>query len=54
VSKKKQVIHVKDLVIKADNVTIQPTRHGGHHRRTRDPFFGIPLNHKEHDKGREE
>ncbi|HLR61657.1 MAG TPA: hypothetical protein VK097_04365 [Lentibacillus sp.] len=32
----KKVIHVKDLVIKADNVHIEPQRH---HQR-RDPFFG--------------
>ncbi|MBY7143126.1 hypothetical protein KFZ56_08655 [Virgibacillus sp. NKC19-3] len=31
-SDKKQVIHVKDLVIKADNVHIERPRH--------DPFFG--------------
>lgn len=31
----KKVIHVKDLVIKADNVIIE--RAPGHHR---DPFFG--------------
>lgn len=41
-SSKKQVIHVKDLVIKADNVKIEPRRHGG--GRARDPFFGPPLN----------
>ncbi|AIF45224.1 hypothetical protein [Virgibacillus sp. SK37] len=37
-SEKKQVIHVKDLIIKADNVYIEPT----HQRRPRevDPFFG--------------
>lgn len=35
VSERKQVIHVKDLVIKADNVYIEPTRQ--HHR---NPFFG--------------
>ncbi|HLR74348.1 MAG TPA: hypothetical protein VK077_03695 [Virgibacillus sp.] len=34
--KKKQVIHVKDLIIKADNVYIE---RGGHHHR-HDPFFG--------------
>ncbi|MFD1040697.1 hypothetical protein ACFQ3N_20255 [Virgibacillus byunsanensis] len=33
-SDKKQVIHVKDLVIKADNVRIEPQR------QRRDPFFG--------------
>ncbi len=32
-SEKKKVIYVKDLVIKADNVRIEPT-----HRK--DPFFG--------------
>lgn len=37
-SRKKQVIHVRDLVIKADNVIIEPPR------RKRDPFFGGPLN----------
>jgi hypothetical protein len=35
VSERKQVIHVKDLVIKADNVYIEPKR--PHHR---NPFFG--------------
>ncbi|MGY0694239.1 hypothetical protein ACW2QC_15910 [Virgibacillus sp. FSP13] len=34
-SDKKKVIHVKDLVIKADNVYVEPR----HHRRY-DPFFG--------------
>jgi hypothetical protein len=33
VSEKKKVIYVKDLVIKADNVRIEPTRR-------HDPFFG--------------
>ncbi|WP_077357180.1 hypothetical protein [Virgibacillus halodenitrificans] len=39
-SEKKQVIHVKDLVIKADNVYVEPTNQ----RRPRDvyPFFGRP------------
>ncbi|WP_277678585.1 hypothetical protein [Gracilibacillus dipsosauri] len=32
-SEKKKVIYVKDLVIKADNVRIEPTRR-------RDPLFG--------------
>ncbi len=32
-SEKKKVIYVKDLVIKADNVRIEPTRR-------HDPFFG--------------
>ncbi|SHM40882.1 hypothetical protein [Gracilibacillus kekensis] len=32
-SDKKKVIYVKDLVIKADNVRIEPTRR-------QDPFFG--------------
>ncbi|TFJ93626.1 hypothetical protein [Lentibacillus salicampi] len=32
----KKVIHVKDLVIKADNVHIEPQ----HRRPRRDPFFG--------------
>lgn len=36
-SEKKQVIHVKDLVIKADNVYIE-----GGRRPYRDPFFGFP------------
>lgn len=52
-SSKKQVIHVQDLVIKADNVIIEPRRR--HH--ARDPFFGTPLNRhrpdeesREHDK----
>lgn len=35
VSEKKQVIHVRDLVIKADNVIIE-----GKQQRRRDPFFG--------------
>ncbi|MFD2629677.1 hypothetical protein [Oceanobacillus kapialis] len=34
-SERKQVIHVKDLVIRADNVYIEPSR--PHHR---NPFFG--------------
>ncbi|WP_407271023.1 hypothetical protein [Radiobacillus sp. PE A8.2] len=34
--KKKKVIYVKDLVIKADNVTIEPPKR----RRPVDPFFG--------------
>ncbi|WP_217585909.1 hypothetical protein [Lentibacillus saliphilus] len=33
----KKVIHVKDLVIKAENVHIEPTR-----KRHRDPFFRRP------------
>ncbi|MEC5423583.1 hypothetical protein QGM71_08775 [Virgibacillus sp. C22-A2] len=36
--KPKQVIHVKDLVIKADNVHIQETER----RRRYDPFLGRP------------
>ncbi|MBP1969057.1 hypothetical protein J2Z83_001160 [Virgibacillus natechei] len=36
-SEKKQVIHVKDLVIKADNVIIEGTQQ---QQRRRDPFFG--------------
>ncbi|WP_099157110.1 hypothetical protein [Virgibacillus ndiopensis] len=32
---RRKVIHVRDLVIKADNVFIEPTR-----RSHRDPFFG--------------
>ncbi|RWZ55121.1 hypothetical protein EQV77_10745 [Halobacillus fulvus] len=42
-SEKKKVIHVNDLVIKADNVIIEPQHHDRHkdHRRDRvDPFFG--------------
>ncbi|UOR13107.1 hypothetical protein [Halobacillus amylolyticus] len=35
-SEKKKVIHVKDLIIKADNVVIEPQR--DHDRY--DPFFG--------------
>ncbi|WP_100011497.1 hypothetical protein [Lentibacillus sediminis] len=42
-SQKKQVIHVKDLVIKADNVHVERTRR----RRKRDPFFGFPIEEKE-------
>ncbi|WP_042224664.1 hypothetical protein [Oceanobacillus manasiensis] len=34
-SERKQVIHVRDLVIKADNVYIEPSR--SHHR---NPFLG--------------
>ncbi|MFD2045368.1 hypothetical protein ACFSTA_16910 [Ornithinibacillus salinisoli] len=34
-SENKKVIRVKDLVIKADNVYIEPQK-----RRERDPFFG--------------
>ncbi len=38
-SDKKQVIHVKDLVIKADNVVLDtPQRH----RPPRHPLFGFP------------
>lgn len=37
-SEHKKVIHVKDLVIKADNVHIEPERHRRGPRR--DPFFG--------------
>ncbi|QTM98707.1 hypothetical protein ERJ70_04985 [Sediminibacillus dalangtanensis] len=36
-SEKKKVIYVKDLVIKADNVTFEPPRQPRHHV---DPFFG--------------
>ncbi|WP_026571087.1 MULTISPECIES: hypothetical protein [Sediminibacillus] len=36
-SEKKKVIYVKDLVIKADNVTFEPPRQP---RRHVDPFFG--------------
>ena len=36
-SDKKKVIYVKDLVIKADNVTIEPPKR---HHRPFDPFFG--------------
>lgn len=43
-SDQKKVIHVKDLVIKADNVHIEPQR-----RPYRDPFFGPrrPLTNEE-------
>ncbi|MCA1022476.1 hypothetical protein GLW04_01160 [Halobacillus litoralis] len=43
-SEKKKVIHVKDLVIKADNVIIEPQHRGRHDRDESsdrvDPFFG--------------
>ncbi|WP_268748355.1 hypothetical protein [Gracilibacillus boraciitolerans] len=42
-SDKKKVIYVKDLVIKADNVRIEPTRR-------RDPFFGGPPVMKKREK----
>ncbi|MFQ3543914.1 hypothetical protein Q7A53_07490 [Halobacillus rhizosphaerae] len=42
---KKKVIYVKDLVIKADNVVIEPQRHEGHDRV--DPFFGGPRRRNE-------
>ena len=52
-SEHKKVIHVKDLVIKADNVVIEPTQH--QHRR--DPFRLGPrqrmeeeYNHKKDEK----
>ncbi|MDL4842946.1 hypothetical protein [Aquibacillus rhizosphaerae] len=38
-SEKKKVIYVKDLVIKADNVTIEPPKHQPRPRPI-DPFFG--------------
>jgi hypothetical protein len=42
-SEKKRVIHVKDLVIKADNVVIEPQQNDRHDREDRvDPFFGGP------------
>ena len=52
-SSKKQVIHVKDLIIKADNVIIEPPRRRREHR---DPFFGMPLNRQvaEVDEGSDE
>ncbi|WP_181349116.1 hypothetical protein [Thalassobacillus sp. CUG 92003] len=43
-SEKKKVIYVKDLVIKADNVKIEPT-----HEKRRDPFFG-----RDHEESRNE
>lgn len=38
-SDKKQVIHVKDLIIKADRVVIEQKRP---HKREHDPFFSRP------------
>lgn len=47
-SEKKQVIHVNDLVIKADNVIIeQPQSH------RRDPFFGNRRINNEREEVRE-
>ncbi|WLR47521.1 hypothetical protein LC065_18780 [Halobacillus litoralis] len=47
-SDKKKVIHVKDLVIKADNVVIEPQRDDRHDRDDRvDPFFGGPRRRRE-------
>ncbi|UOQ43412.1 hypothetical protein MUN89_16005 [Halobacillus salinarum] len=42
----KRVIHVKDLVIKADNVVIEPQRHHDNQDRV-DPFFGGPRRRNE-------
>ncbi|UOQ86492.1 hypothetical protein [Gracilibacillus salinarum] len=42
-SEKKKVIYVKDLVIKADNVRIEPTRR-------HDPFFGPRSVEDDHDE----
>ncbi|ASF38831.1 MULTISPECIES: hypothetical protein [Halobacillus] len=40
-SEKKKVIRVKDLVIEAENVFIEPQRKEHHDRKDRvDPFFG--------------
>ncbi|ELK45183.1 hypothetical protein QRD89_05880 [Halobacillus sp. ACCC02827] len=45
-SEKKKVIHVKDLIIKADNVIIEPQHHRPDHHGQKDrddfvdPFFG--------------
>lgn len=39
--KKKQVIHVKDLVIKADNVYIDRDKRDRERHRRPDPFFGF-------------
>lgn len=44
-AQKKQVIHVKDLVIKADNVHVERTSR----RRKRDPFFGFPIEEKQEE-----
>ncbi|MGR9050813.1 hypothetical protein ACQ4XT_19430 [Halobacillus faecis] len=53
-SDKKKVIHVKDLVIKADNVVIEPQRDDRHDRDDRvDPFFGGPRRRRE-EESREE
>ncbi|QHS21706.1 hypothetical protein GWK91_01495 [Virgibacillus sp. MSP4-1] len=41
-SDRKREIHVKDLVIKADNVVFEPPR-----RRSADPFFGPPRHQQE-------
>ncbi len=63
-SEKKKVIYVKDLVIKADNVTFEPPRQ---QRRQVDPFFGprrmeeeveekehVGADEEEHEKHHEE
>ncbi|CDQ40625.1 MULTISPECIES: hypothetical protein [Virgibacillus] len=52
---KKQVIHVKDLVIKADNVRIEPSRESRPQprppRHRRDPFLGRrPMNEEDREE----
>ncbi|WP_010529955.1 hypothetical protein [Lentibacillus jeotgali] len=42
----KKIIHVKDLVIKADNVHIEPQQH----RPRRDPFFGRWMGRNEQEQ----
>ncbi|SFJ66392.1 hypothetical protein SAMN04487936_103242 [Halobacillus dabanensis] len=52
-SEKKRVIHVKDLVIKADNVVIEPQRNDrrDHDRDDRiDPFFGGPRRRRDEEE----
>ncbi|KNE22040.1 hypothetical protein [Virgibacillus pantothenticus] len=52
--RKKQVIHVKDLVIKADNVFIEPQRAPRPPHR-RDPFFSSrPIDKDENEEYEQE
>lgn len=47
-SENKKVIHVKDLVIKADHVHVEPDRRSPRY----DPFFGRPIyDQNEHPYG---
>lgn len=50
-SERKQVIHVKDLVIKADNVYVERGRRREHdHHQHLDPFFGSERNEEESER----